>query len=110
MLLMRSGDLDKKIKIQEFSTSQDSLGYPVETWTDVATVAAKVTHIRGIEQRGTDQTRNDIYTRFKIRWRDGVTPKNRVVYDGVNYDIVDVGEIGRREALEIDGRARADDA
>jgi head-tail adaptor len=45
---------------------------------------------------------------FRIRYYIGITRQMRIVYDDVNYDIEAIAEIGRREGLEIVGRAKVD--
>ena len=46
---MRSGDLRHRVTIQSRSTSQDSFGQELTTWSDVATVWAAVVPLTGRE-------------------------------------------------------------
>lgn len=45
--------------------------------------------------------RSNVFTRQ-------ITPKDRLVCDGVSYDIFGIKEVGRRRALEITAGARVD--
>jgi len=45
---------------------------------------------------------------FKIRYRTDINTQNRIVFDGSNWDITDVRQLGRRDGLEIDATARSD--
>jgi head-tail adaptor len=45
-------------------------------------------------------------TRFRIRWGLGVEETDRVSYDGKDFEIIGVKEIGRREGQEITAAAR----
>ena len=106
---MRAGDLDRSIDIQTSTATQNSVGEPILTWADVASaVPARVMPTRGGERFTAQQVVGDAVTTFRIRYRTGVTVRNRIVYDGKNWDIRDVREIGRREGLEIDATARSD--
>jgi hypothetical protein len=53
----------------------------------------------------------NITTRFRVRWSTftaGITPKDRLICEGVEYDITGIKDIGRREFREITAAARAD--
>jgi SPP1 family predicted phage head-tail adaptor len=43
---------------------------------------------------------------FQIRYDAGVKPIMHIRYNGADYDIVSIQEIGRREGLEIVARRR----
>ena len=47
-------------------------------------------------------------TLFRIRHRDGVSGKVRVVYDSDEYDTLHVKRIGRKRLLELQTRRRDD--
>ena len=38
---------------------------------------------------------------FRVRWREGITTADRIVYDGRAYDLREVVELGRRDGLEL---------
>lgn len=103
---MQAGKLDRRITIQEPVVSQDGYGEPIATrWSDVATVRAQVIPVSGREYFDAAAVRAEKTTRFRIRWRRGVTETQRIVYDGRNYNIRSIVEIGRREGLEIAAEA-----
>lgn len=108
---MRSGQLDKSIIIQAKTATQDASGQEVETWTKIhtgATLPAAVISKPGGESFGAEQVIAFGYRMFKIRYRADVTVLNRIVYNGRNYDVLDVREVSRRDGLEIDAKARAE--
>ncbi|MGY4499400.1 hypothetical protein ACVWYH_003331 [Bradyrhizobium sp. GM24.11] len=43
----------------------------------------------------------DIVRTFRTRWLDGVTLENRVTYDGQQYQITQIKELGRRRGLDL---------
>lgn len=98
---MRAGKLDRTIAIERSTHVVDDYGNPQYTWTVLATMRAQV-----VEASTTEYIRNygassENVTVFRTRWLDGVTLADRVVADGVNFDIKDIKEIGRRRGLEL---------
>jgi SPP1 family predicted phage head-tail adaptor len=63
---------------------------------------------RGSERFTAQQIIGKAVVTFKTRYRPDITVLNRIRYDSRDYDIHDVRELGRRDALEIDASARAE--
>jgi SPP1 family predicted phage head-tail adaptor len=109
---MRAGELDRSIVIQaRTQTGQDSHGAPVYTWAKIHaadTIPAAVEPVNGSERFAGQQLVGEAITVFRVRYRSGVTVLNRIVYDGRDWDIVAVREVGRRDGLLIDAKARAE--
>lgn len=105
---MQAGRLDRRITIQTLTETQDSEGHPVKSWSALDTVWAQALPVRGGEQFLNAQKYAESEMRFQIRYRTDVTVKHRIVYDGKNYDILAVLEIGRRRGLNILAKARAE--
>ena len=96
--------LDRIITIQQRS------GHPrqpsaseVVTWVDLASVWARFS-----PQSAREQFRNESNIEqasntaaFRIRWRDDLDEAMRVVYDGHNWDIEGIIEVGRRDKLDL---------
>ncbi len=98
---MDFGKLDRRVTIQTLVETQDTLGEPIQTWADLATVWASVEPLRGGELFQAQQVSAEAQTRFRMRYRDDVVATSRLVYDSQNYDIKWIGMIGRFEGLEI---------
>ena len=47
-------------------------------------------------------------TRFRIRYYDGLTPLDRIVYEDRVYELQGVAELGRRDGMELTAITRAD--
>jgi SPP1 family predicted phage head-tail adaptor len=106
---MDSGALDRSLILRKRTVANNTLGEPVETFTDLATVRASKTDISDAEKVRAQQVGAEITTRFQIRWSvnwSDLNPKDRVTCDGREYEIVGVKEIGRRVGLEITACAR----
>lgn len=98
---MRAGDLDRRITIQQLTLIPDGGGGSTESWTDLATVSAKVTQQSGREFLQASAVRTERAVLFTIRYRADLTTGNRVVYDGIDHDIREVRELGRQAGLEL---------
>lgn len=105
---MRFEAMDRRITIQAPQTTLDAAGQPVESWADVATVWAEVKPFRGGERFLARQVVGQAVTTFIIRYRAGITVQHRIVYEGAAWNILDVRERGRQDALELDATARSD--
>ena len=98
---MRAGTLDREITVQRFTTTVDDYGTPVQAWVDVATVRAQLVQqnteefIRGFG--ASDET----VVIFRIRWLDGLTNADRVVYGGRIHNLKEIKELGRRNGQEL---------
>lgn len=97
---MRAGNLDRTITIQRFTSEPNDYGTPVETWTTVATLRAQLIQasteefIRG---GAVDET----VIVFRTRWLAGVTTADRIQYEGEDFNLKEVKELGRRKGLEL---------
>jgi SPP1 family predicted phage head-tail adaptor len=111
-MLIRAGDLDRRIRIERASSTQDpGSGENVETWTALATVWASKRDVSDRERIAAAEVQAEITTRFIIRYSStvaSVNPKDRIIFDGRTYGIEAVKEVGRREGIELTAAARAD--
>lgn len=103
---MLAGRLDREVDILESAGSQDDTGDDRRTWSVVATIWAEKQDLAGKTFFAARQDNSEITTRFRMRWRTGLSADNRLRYDGVDYEIVSVAELGRRDGLEVMTRAR----
>ena len=107
-MTLRAGLLDRRVRLERRFEETDASGQSVVRWLPLAEVWARVEPLGGREGFGQQQFVATGDVRFTIRWRDDVTPLHRVVHEDAPYDVVTVAEDGRREALLIVGRGRAE--
>lgn len=101
---MRIGNLDRRITIEQNTPATDSFGEQDASWSELDTVWAEVRTQSGREIfRAGTQAEADVT--FRIRYRSDLTRAMRIIHDGDAYDILAINEIGRREGLEIVGKA-----
>jgi SPP1 family predicted phage head-tail adaptor len=105
---LRAGLLDRRVRLERRVEETDASGQSVPRWLPLAEVWARVEPLGGREGFGQQQFVATGDLRFTIRWRNDVTPLHRVVHDDVPYDVMSVAEDGRREALLIVARGRAE--
>lgn len=99
---MDAGRLNKRVTIQSRGAGVDSFGAPNGTWTDIATVWASVSPLRGQERMNTQQTQADIDHKITVRYRPGLVAKQRLKYGVRLFDIESVIDINERhETVEM---------
>lgn len=80
-----------KIVIQKYVEIADKYGTPIGAdWQDVMTVWASIEPLRGREYVEAQNTKAELTTRIRMRYRPGITPGMRVVYQGRTFDIQSV--------------------
>lgn len=109
---MPAGHLDRRVQFRRATLADDGFGMS-ETWTDHgAPIWAQKVDVSDGEKFRAGQVQAQITTRFMVRWSRfsaGLTPKDRLVCDGVAYDVTGIKESGaRRTFFEITAAARAD--
>jgi SPP1 family predicted phage head-tail adaptor len=110
--VINSPELDRRVTIRRASYSQDSgSGEMLETWSDLAEVWASWRRASSRETLASAEVSAEVTDVFTMRWSPvlaSVTPKDRVLYQGREYNVSEVTEVGRREGMMIRGAARAE--
>jgi len=87
---MRAGTLNSRVTIQQRAATQDALGQPTQTWSDVATVWANIKHTSGIEQIKSGAETSTVKVSIQIRAMSGLTTGMRATNAGDIYNILAV--------------------
>lgn len=94
------GRMNRRITIQyQAGLDEDEEANTEPRWEEFATVWAAISPLRGREYFAAAAVNAETTVRFRIRYRSGVSPAMRVLYNGKKYDIksvIDVDE-GRRQ-------------
>lgn len=86
---MRSGRLRHALTIQEESIVRDGFGGETITWVDKEIdLRCQIITKSGENGFTADQFYGKDLKEFKIRYIAGLSVKNRIVFNGVNYDII----------------------
>ena len=102
------GRANQRIKLQAKSVTRNAIGEEVVTWTDVVTdtadhaIWAEAWPLKGREFFAAQQTQYAADVRFRIRYRDGVTREQRILWKDEPYDIIMLVDVGAaRQTIEI---------
>lgn len=98
---MQAGKLDRVIEIQRPTTTLDQYGTPTQGWSKVATMRAQLLAFSTDNREGQRGSTTDTTITFRMRWLDGVTLEDRVLYDEQAFKIIQIKEIGRRVGLDL---------
>lgn len=99
---MNAGLLRHRVTIQARGAGVDTYGSPNGSWADVATVRAHVAPLRGAERIAAIQAQAVIDHKVIIRYRTGVTAKQRLLYGSRIFDIESVIDINEgHETIEL---------
>jgi SPP1 family predicted phage head-tail adaptor len=109
---LNGGSLDRRITIQRMTVAVSAYNEPLETWVKLYGLWAKKLDTSAGEARAAAEVGASLSARFTVRWSTqaaGITPKDRVVYDGKTYNITAVrATLQRNTFIEIDTVVRAD--
>ncbi|OAN86307.1 hypothetical protein A8B77_02800 [Erythrobacter sp. EhN03] len=99
---MNAGALDRRVTIQrELVTGENDYGEQITETVDVATVPADVRQMSGREFFAAAAVTAESRVLFRLRYIEGVSVTDSVLYDGRDHNIQEVKELGRREGLEL---------
>lgn len=99
---MRAGNLRHRIDIQRRTETKSQTGSPTETWADIhQNVPAFIEPIPGSERYDEQQRQTAANFSVHMRYRDGITAKDRVIDlgNGLTYVII-------APPIDVDGRNR----
>ncbi len=107
---MTAGALDRRITIRRATTTNGPLG-TTETWVDLGTVWAARKDVSDGEKAAAGTVMSTLAARFTVRSNAitrGVRPSDVIVEGRLQFEIVGIKELGRRDYLEITAQARLD--
>lgn len=108
---MKWSDLDRRVQFRRAGLADD--GYQqVQGWADLgAPIWAARRDVSDGEKAPADTVYAEISARFTVRsdsFTRGITPKDEMVSDGLQWRIVGIKELGRHDWIEITATARLD--
>lgn len=104
-----SGSLRHWMEIERPTETQDAAGQVTRTWTTLARVPCSYQVLSADESIRGEQVQATLRAQFEMRWRSGVTPQMRIVFDGRTLNIRAVFDPdGMRVMLRIIAEEDAD--
>lgn len=98
---MRSGKLDRLIRIERADFEDDGMGNQKPIWAKLADMRAEIVQASTQEYMRAYGASDENVIVFRTRFLDGVTNADRILYAGAPFDIKETKEIGRKQGLEI---------
>jgi SPP1 family predicted phage head-tail adaptor len=99
---MRAGTLRRQVTIQARSSTPDTFGQSVRTWTNLVTTSADIEPLSGRELEVARAVQAEVTHQVTIRYRTGLTDAMRVVYQGRYFNINSILDVGtRHETLQM---------
>lgn len=98
---MRAGNLDRVIEIQRRTTGLDLYGTPVETWATFITLRAQLLKNATDDREGARGHTSDAVLTFRMYYFASLSLNDRLLYEGQQYEITGITEIGRRVGLDL---------
>ena len=98
---MKAGDLTERVTVERFTSTQDELGQPIESWAPLFTCWAAVEPLTGREYLAAQAAVSEVTAKIRMRFRPWMTAEDRVIHNCTTYNIVSliVVRSGHRELL-----------
>jgi len=103
---MKAGQLDQRVTVERFTSTQDELGQPIESWAPLFTCWAAVEPLTGREYIAAAAAVSEVTAKIRLRYRPGVLGTDRVTHEGTVYQIESVIDV-RSEHRELHLMCRA---
>lgn len=108
-----AGRLDRRITIERYTSTTNSLNEEVRSWSELTTVWARRRDVGDGEKVAASQVSAHLMTRFLVRHSSvtvTVSPKDRISYDSETWNILGVkrADMGRNRFIEITAVREAD--
>ena len=91
-VVLSPGELNRRVTLQVRSSTQDTYGQALDTWTDWATCWAKIDQLSGNEMVVAQAVNAALTHKVTIRYRPGVLASMRLLYGTRIFNIGSVVE------------------
>lgn len=102
---MRAGQLRHRVTFQTSTISPNAVGDPVQSWSDIGTVSARVEALAGKERFSAMQQQADADYRIVCRYHSGLSglaPEDRATWGDRTFDVKAVlNTEGRNRELQV---------
>jgi SPP1 family predicted phage head-tail adaptor len=100
---MNAGLMDQYIAVEKYTESTDTnTGEKLQTWSNYAYFWARTQESEsGAESVDADRREHRQNVNFTVRYDAGITVKDRILWDGKYFNIVNIANIDRDMYLKI---------
>jgi head-tail adaptor len=108
--MVAAGAMTKRVTVlRQVDGAADDLNAPAVAWVEVRTSWAE--KVAKAESEMFDPATRQVYVsrvvNFRLHWTSDLTETDRLVCEGLTYDIHGIRELGEREGIEVTAEARA---
>ena len=103
--------LDRRVQFERYTATATGFGMVEEWAAHGSPVPAEKRDVSDTERMRAAEIQATITSRFRVRssaFTRDLSPKDRLICEGLVYDISGIKEVDRRRTLEITAAARAD--
>lgn len=100
-MIKQSGELDRRITIQSYTTTTDAFGQKTKSFGTLASVWAKVVEKVGDEGENGDMISATKRVDFFIRYRSDINEQMRITYNNETYKIHAIQSADARQAYQM---------
>ena len=97
---MKAGQLDQRVTVERYTSTEDELGQPIEAWAPLFTCWAAVEPLTGREYLAAQAAVSEVTAKIRMRFRPWMTAEDRVIHNGTTYGIESVIDV-RSEHREL---------
>ena len=97
---MKAGQLDQRVTVERYTSTEDELGQPIEAWAPLFTCWAAVEPLTGREYLAASAAVSEVTARIRMRFRPWMTNTDRVIHNGTTYGIESLVDV-RSENREL---------
>jgi len=101
---VRAGQLDQRVTVERYTSTEDELGQPIQSWAPLFTCWAAVEPLVGREYLAAQAAVSEVTARIRMRFRPWMTSQDRVIHGGTVYQIesvIDVRSANRELVLMV---------
>lgn len=100
-MALDAGRLDERVVVQQLTSSRNSIGEAIETWSTFATRWASVSRISSREFLQNSQQQTEATHRVRMRYVSGMTHAMRLLWRGAVLEITSLLEKNNRSEVEL---------
>ena len=102
------GRLDRKVTLRNATLTVDAWQQSVPTGADLATGWAAVDYSTTDDDEKESAGKQTVFQmlHFTVRHRTDITEKTKIVFEGTDYDIINIEQIGRQRFLLLKAQKR----
>jgi SPP1 family predicted phage head-tail adaptor len=107
----QAGQLDRRVTILRAAKIRSGFNEQTDEWASIGAFYARREDVAGSESLRAGEVAAEDMVRFVVRYSPAtsdITERDRVVFKGIEHNIVAVADLGRNQWRQIDAVARGD--